>query len=147
MKLSIQRRPSVGGATIGKLRINGEFACHTLEDEIREIAGVPVGNWKIKGQTAIPAGQYKVTLEDSLRFGPATLTIHDVPGFTHIRMHAGNTSTDTEGCPLLGMQATEMSLVAGTSRPAVNLVKAEVAKALQRGESVTIDITNPTDVA
>lgn len=147
MKLSIQRRPSVGGATIGKLRIDGEFACYTLEDEIREVAGVPVGNWKIKGHTAIPAGLYIVALENSMRFGPSTLTIHDVPGFTHIRMHAGNIATDTEGCPLLGMQATEISLVAGTSRPAVNLVKAEVAKALQRGEKVTIDISNPTVVA
>jgi Family of unknown function (DUF5675) len=147
VKLSIQRRPSVGGATIGKLHIDGDFACHTLEDEIRELEGIPVADWKIKGRTAIPAGTYKVTLENSMRFGPDTLTVHDVPGFTHIRMHAGNFAADTEGCPLLGMQATEMSLIGGTSRPAVNLVKAEVAKALQRGESVTIDVSNPTEVA
>jgi len=147
MKLTLQRRPSVGGATIGKLYIDGVFACFTLEDEIREIAGVSVVDWKIKGHTAIPAGLYRITLEHSGRFGPDTLTINDVPGFKYIRMHAGNTAADTEGCPLLGMQATEVSLIAGTSRPAVALVKGEVIRAMREGEAVTIDIYNPTAAA
>lgn len=142
MKLTLQRRPSVGGATIGKLYIDGVYACCTLEDEVREIEGVPVAAWKIKGATAIPSGEYRVTLEHSNRFGPDTLTINNVPGFEAIRMHAGNTSADTEGCPLLGMQATEVSLIAGTSRPAVALVKGEVQRALSKGEVVTIDINN-----
>lgn len=142
MKLTLQRRASVGGATIGKLYIDGVYACCTLEDEVREIEGVPVADWKIKGATAIPSGEYRVTLEDSNRFGPDTLTIHDVPGFQFIRMHAGNTSADTEGCPLLGMQATETTLIGGTSRPAVALVKSEVQQALSKGDAVTIDINN-----
>lgn len=142
MKLTLLRRPSVGGATIGKLYIDGVYACCTLEDEVREIEGVPVAAWKIKGATAIPSGEYRVTLEHSGRFGPDTLTINDVPGFVAIRMHAGNTSADTEGCPLLGMQATEVSLIAGTSRPAVALVKAEVMRAIREDEVVTIDINN-----
>ena len=142
MNLTLQRRSSVGGATIGKLYIDGVYACATLEDEVREIEGVPVADWKIKGATAIPTGQYRVTLEHSNRFGADTLTLHDVPGFTSIRMHAGNTSADTEGCPLLGLQATEVSLIAGTSRPAVALVKAEVQRAVRKGEEVTIDINN-----
>jgi len=143
MKLTLQRRESKAGATIGKLFIDGVFACHTLEDEIREIEGQPVESWKVHGKTAIPAGAYSVTLEMSGRFGPDTLTINDVPGFKYIRMHAGNTAKDTEGCPLLGMQATEFSLIGGTSRPAVALVKSEVKKAIERGESVTIQVNNP----
>jgi len=142
MKITLTRRASKGGATIGKLHINGVFACATLEDEVREIEGVPVADWKIKGKTAIPQGSYRVSLEYSPRFGADTLTIHDVPGFVGIRMHAGNVHGDTEGCPLLGMQATEMSLVGGTSRPAVALVKQEVRQAIERGEGVTIDISN-----
>lgn len=143
MKLTLHRRPSVGGATIGKLYIDGLYACCTLEDVIREVDGVSVADWKIKGNTAIPAGHYRVTLEYSNRFGPDTLTINDVPGFSAIRMHAGNTSADTEGCPLLGLQATDTTLIAGTSRPAVALVKGEVIRAMREGESVTIDIYNP----
>lgn len=147
MKLTIHRRESMGGATIGKLHIDGVFACATLEDEVREIEGVPVLQWKIKGATAIPQGSYRVTLEPSPRFGPDTLTIHDVPGFQYIRMHAGNVSADTEGCILLGMQATETTLVGGTSRPAVNLVKQELRRATARGEPITIEISNARALA
>jgi hypothetical protein len=147
MKLTIHRRESVGGATIGKLHIDGVFACATLEDEVREIEGAPVLDWKIKGATAIPQGIYRVTLEQSGRFGPDTPTINDVPGFKYIRMHAGNTSADTEGCILLGMQATEVSLVGGTSRPAVNLVKQELRGAIARGEAITIEIINARGLA
>lgn len=143
MKLTLQRRESTGGATIGKLFIDGVYACCTLEDEIREVPGQPVESWKVHGKTAIPAGEYRVTLEDSGRFGPDTLTINDVPGFKYIRMHAGNTSADTEGCPLLGMQATETTLIGGTSRPAVALVKGEVMRAIERGERVSIEVRNP----
>lgn len=75
MKIIIRRQPSQGGATIGKLSIDGLFACYVLEDEIREVPGQTVSEWKIKGQTAIPAGEYRVTLEDSARFGPDTMTI------------------------------------------------------------------------
>lgn len=147
MKISVMRSPSQGGATIGKLFVDGAFKCHTLEDEIREVEGEPVETWKIKGETAIPAGSYRVSLEFSNRFGPDTLSIHDVPGFQYIRMHAGNTSADTEGCLLLGLQAGSASLIGGTSRPAVELVKGLVRAAIERGESVTIDISNPTGSA
>jgi len=143
MKITVARAPSQASATIGKLCIDGLFACYTLEDQIREIPGQSVESWKVHGNTAIPAGTYRVTLETSNRFGPDTLTLRDVPGFQFIRMHAGNTSEDTEGCLLLGMQATDHSLMGGTSRPAVALVKGEVTRALVRGEQVTIEITNP----
>lgn len=147
MKLTLTRRESKGGSTIGKLHIDGVFACFTLEDEVREIEGQPVSVWKIKGATAIPQGTYRMSLEQSNRFGPDTLTINDVPGFSAIRMHAGNTSADTEGCPLLGMQSTETTLIGGTSRPAVALVKSEVRAAIIRGEMVTIDIQNSQAMA
>ena len=143
MRLLVQRSPSVGGATIGKLYIDGDFACHTLEDEVREIAGQPVQAWKIHGATAIPAGAYRVTLETSPRFGFDTPTLHDVPGFQYIRMHAGNTSDHTEGCLLLGMRATDVSLVGGTSRPAVALIKSELRRAIDHGETIIIEIINP----
>ena len=143
MKMELKRSPSFAGATMGRLYINGSFACHTLEDQIREVVGQPVEKWKVKGKTAIPSGTYRVTLEYSPRFGVDTPTINGVPGFVGIRMHAGNVQEDTEGCPLLGMQATERSLIGGTSRPAVRLVKQELLEATERGEQVTITITNP----
>jgi hypothetical protein len=147
MKLNVLRHPSFGGATVGKLYIDGAFTCNTLEDEVREIPGQPVHEWKIKGNTAIPSGTYRVALQNSPRFGRDTLTLLNVPGFEFIRIHAGNTAQDTEGCLLLGMRATDVSIVGGTSRPAVELVKAKVKDAIERGEVVEIDIQNPTEFA
>lgn len=147
MKLYLIRRPSVGGATIGELTMEGHRLCYTLEDEIRERAGEPVANWKIHGRTAIPAGEYIVTLEHSPRFGPDTLTINNVPGFSGVRIHAGNTADDTEGCPLLGLRVTSASIVPGTSRPALVLVKDVVRGAIASGQRVLLVISNPVEVA
>jgi hypothetical protein len=101
----------------------------------------------VRGATAIPAGEYRVTLEHSPRFGPDTLTICNVPGFTGVRIHGGNTHEHTEGCPLLGLRVTDTTIVGGTSAPAVALVKARVRAALQAGQHVLLTINNPTAVA
>ena len=147
MKLVLQRTHANGPATFGKLFADGVFLCYTLEDEIREIVGQPVAAWKIPAATAIPStltgNPYRVTLVHSLRFGPDTISICDVPGFTVIRMHAGNTTADTEGCPLLGMAINDVGIVGGTSKPAVKLVQAAVKQAFARGERVFIDVVNP----
>lgn len=153
MNLILKRTASEGPRTFGDLYADdGHRLCHTLEDEVREVIGQPVSEWKIKAATAIPStlyvGQpYRVTLEHSPRFGPDTLTIHDVPGFTGVRMHAGNTEDDTEGCPLLGMAINAGGIVGGTSRPAVQLVKEVVRQAIARGEAVWLTVENPEAVA
>lgn len=147
MKLSLIRQASFANTTMGRLYIDGVFACATLEDVVRELEGQPVSQWKVKGDTAIPAGSYNVVLEYSGRFGADTLTLQNVPGFKYIRIHPGNTYEDTEGCILLGLQATDHSLIGGTSRPAVQLIKNEVKAALARGEKVSIEISNPVMTA
>jgi len=143
MILTLQRRPSVGRATIGELSEAGARLCYTLEDQIREIPGRPVAEWKSYGSTAIPAGRYRLTLDHSPRFGPDTLTLWGVPGFTGVRMHAGNTHEDSEGCPLLGLRVTDTEIVGGTSRAAVALVKQRVGRAMAAGELVWVDVINP----
>ena len=147
MNLTLQRTHAIGARTFGELRADGTFLCYTLEDAVREVEGQPVAMWKVHGATAIPAGQYRVTLEMSPKFGPDTLTVNDVPGFAGVRMHAGNTEADTEGCPLLGLQIYGAGIVGGTSGPAVKLVKAAVRQALADGEDVVMDVCNVTAVA
>lgn len=148
MKLTLQRTSPAGNPmTFGKLLADGRFICHTLEDEVREVEGQPVANWKIKGATAMPAGEYRITLERSPRFGPNTLTVHDVPGFVGVRIHAGNSVADTEGCPLLGMAVNAHGIVGGTSGPAVKLVKQLVVNAMSRGEITLMDVVNATVLA
>ena len=149
MNLILQRDTGPGHPrTFGRLLADDDHRlCYTLEDEVREIPGAPVADWKIKGATAIPTGRYRVTLEHSPRFGPDTLTVHDVPGFSYIRMHAGNTEKDTDGCPLLGMEVDPHGIVGGTSRPAVKLVQFMVRDALERGDEVWLTIRNHIEEA
>lgn len=94
--------PSLHGTTIGELYIDGRAFCYTLEDEIREVEGRPVSEWKIPGRTAIPFGKYKVEVTYSNRFKEDLPLVMGVPGFSGIRFHAGNTAEDTEGCILVG---------------------------------------------
>jgi len=82
--------------TIGKLYIDGKYFCDTLEDTVRK-PGV-----KIPGKTAIPAGKYKIKLTESLRFGRLMPRLENVPGFTGVLIHPGNTAEDTRGCILVG---------------------------------------------
>lgn len=147
MKLTLQRTHAVGPRTFGHMYADGQFMCYTLEDAVREVPGQPVAVWKIKGHTAIPSGRYRITLEHSPRFGPDTLTVHDVPGFTGVRMHAGNTEADTEGCPLLGLAIDVRGIVGGTSRTAVALVREAVRQAASKGDAVWMDVVNATELA
>lgn len=83
--LRLIREPTLHGATLGSLYVNDTWQCWTLERE-----------------AAIPASQYQVGLTKSQRFGMVLPEVLNVPGFTGIRIHAGNTSADTEGCILVG---------------------------------------------
>jgi len=96
MILVLVRGRRVGNATLGQLVIDGKFFCHTLEDVVRPV--------KIPGQTAIPAGMYDVDITYSPHFKTDLPLVKDVPGFEGIRIHAGNTDADTEGCILVGEQ-------------------------------------------
>ena len=147
MNLVLNRRPSLGGATIGELLEDEARVCFILEDEIREIEGQPVSEWKIKGQTAIPSGRYRIVFQDSPRFGPGTLTLLDVEGFDYIRIHGGFDKDSTEGCLITGMRVTANTIVGGTSQPALALLKNRVRGAMNLGEEVWIDINNPLAVA
>jgi len=95
IQLLLERAPSANGCTLGKLSINGKFFCYTLEDVVRTGA-------KVAGETAIPAGAYRVTIERSPTFRMLTPRLHDVPGFDAVLLHPGNGPKDTRGCVLVG---------------------------------------------
>lgn len=85
--------------TIGKLYVNGQYFCDTLEDCYR---GDHLDKTKIKGKTAIPRGTYRGIFNYSPKFKKYLPLLMDVPYFTGIRIHSGNTAEDTEGCILVG---------------------------------------------
>lgn len=124
MNILLQREPSEQFRTFGEIFIDGVYECVTLEDPVRPI--------KIKGITAIPAGRYRISMEDSPHFGPDTLTINDVPQYSYVRIHSGNTEADTEGCLLVGQAKNSLGLL--RSSAALRALKPKVAAGLEDGE-------------
>lgn len=141
MKLLLERYAFGQKATLGKLYADGEQIAYTLEDVMREISGEPVSAWKIYGQTAIPKGTYKVITDFSAHFGRVLPHVLDVPGFDGIRIHAGNTAADTEGCILVGGKPTGEDFIPN-SRATFEKVFALIEQAEQDGGEITIEISN-----
>lgn len=100
MEITVKRRYFGKNYTIGKLSIDGEEFCDTLEDTVRDFG--KAGEGKVYGKTAIPVGVYKVILTFSNRFKRVLPLICNVPHFEGIRIHPGNTAEDTHGCILVG---------------------------------------------
>lgn len=128
MRLHLRRLFFKPTYTIGHLCIEDHYFCDTLEDAVRP--------HKIKGETAIPAGEYKVTMEYSPRFKRKLPTLHDVPNYSYVRIHSGNTIRDTEGCPLVGENKVKAGLI--NSRLWSDRVSQLCLDAQMRGESITI---------
>ena len=140
MNLILERQPSLVTCTPGSLFIDGDFFCFTLEDLNREEAGEPVAAWKVKGETAIPAGSYEVLRTFSNRFQRDMLQLMDVPGFEGIRIHSGNTNADTEGCILVGQEINGEFLI--RSRAALIELEARTFAVFDAGGRVVIEIIN-----
>lgn len=132
MTLTIQRERSQPWGTRGYLLLNGEPDLFTLEDVVRS-------GPKVLHETAIPAGRYRVVIDFSQRFGRMMPHILDVPGFTGVRIHAGNhANPDTSGCVLVGLGKSADGIT--RSREALERLLSILAPALARGERVWLEI-------
>jgi hypothetical protein len=152
MKLKLLRTNSSKNSTNGLLyniTSDPEFMCYTLEDEPREI--------KVKHMTCIPAGEYNLALRTQGRlhetYNHRFADIHngmiellDVPEFTDILIHCGNTNEDTSGCLLVGdtqeNNNTKESGFIGKSTIAYFRIYKAISEALLAGEHCTINITD-----
>ena len=107
MEIRVKRIALKETYTIGRLYIDGEYICDTIEDKVRDI--------KIQNETAIPYGRYKVAMNykspkysnfDKYKWAKEydgyLPRLIDVPEFDGILIHVGNTSLDTSGCILVG---------------------------------------------
>jgi hypothetical protein len=131
MKLFLERDIFTDTATTGRLSIGMDFECYTLEDVVRDI--------KIKGETAIPYGTYEVIINWSNRFQRPMPLLLNVPGFEGIRIHAGNTAADTEGCILVG-QSRGVDYVKD-SRKAFAELFVKLVKAME-SDKIFIEVTH-----
>jgi hypothetical protein len=94
MKLEVRRTEFSPRSTIGRLAIDGQPRCYTLEPVWRSDAVKP---------RAIPYGTFELTIRWSARFKKHVPHIENVPGFTAVEMHVGNRPEDTEACTLVGI--------------------------------------------
>ena len=106
MEVILHRAYKKPNYTIGKWYINGKPWKDCCEDPdrgldmwmpVREIEGK-----KIYGKTAIPRGRYELDLTYSPKFKRDLPLIKGVPCWVGVRIHAGNSVDDTDGCPLPG---------------------------------------------
>lgn len=92
--------------TIGKLYIDGNYFCDTVEDVDRglndSMTEEEIKKKKVYGETAIPYGMYKVTITYSPKFKKNLPLVEGVKGFSGIRIHSGNTAKDSLGCIIVG---------------------------------------------
>lgn len=112
-----------------------EYFCDTLEPTWRNYKH---GGRKIKGCSAIPEGRYAVVISYSPKFEQWLPILLGVPNFSGIRIHAGNTSADTEGCILVGKNKIVGQLV--DSRIWLHRLKKKIVEAKDRGEAVWITV-------
>lgn len=149
MKLEVLRFSSQKDSTNGILfdvTEGREFLCYTLEDEYRDK--------KIKGETRIPSGTYKITLRTvggfhgryEKKYGEmhkGMLWVRNVPNFEYILIHTGNTDEHTAGCLLVGDTQQQnitksKSGFIGASVDAYKRIYPSIASAIERGDNVEI---------
>jgi len=151
MKLTVKRFADNGDTTLGAFYIDGVFQCFTVEDEERDT--------KVKGETRVPNGIYDVSLRASggfhnryaKKYGSmheGMLCIHNAPDwkiekdgmtFQYILIHTGNTDNHTMGCLLLNDAVSGSTYSGSSSVNAYKKAYPKIVKALNSGQSVTIE--------
>lgn len=99
--------------TIGRLYINGEFICNTIEDTDRgltqSMSEEEIKSKKIYGKTAIPSGRYKILMNVvSPKFSQKEFymnvckgkvpRLEGIKGFSGVLIHSATTADNVEGC-------------------------------------------------
>ena len=112
-----------------------KYFCDTLEPTWRDYEH---GAYKIKGKSAIPEGRYAVVISWSPKLKQWLPILLGVPKFSGIRIHAGNTAKDTEGCILVGNNREVGKVL--DSRIWLHRLKQKIVEAKDRGEAVWITV-------
>ncbi len=148
MKLQVVRTQFGKDATNGMLFIDGLFECYTLEDQYQAV--------KVMHETCIPEGKYDINFRKTGGFHAkyteryknahyGMLHIQDVPNFTYILIHTGNSDEHTSGCLIVGETQQDLDIskdgFIGSSTVAYKKMYAKVAGQLLQGKKVSIEYT------
>ena len=144
MEILVKRIAKKSKYTIGKMYIDGQYICDTLEDADRglnqNMSLKEINNKKVYGETAIPTGTYTLVLSYSNRFKKVMPEILNVPNFSGIRIHCGNSSKDTEGCLLVGKWDGKTENWISDSKNSYNKLYPLLEEAFNKKENITITI-------
>lgn len=118
MELRLERIALRSEYTIGKLYVDGEYVCDTIEDTVRDLdkdGKFANGEVKIPGKTAIPYGRYEITMKVkspkysnfskyswAKKYDGYLPRLLNVSQFDGVLMHVGNSALDSEGCIIVG---------------------------------------------
>lgn len=118
MKLRLVRKYKKDTYTIGKLYVDGQYFCDTLEDKDRGLSDSmelsKIYFLKRYGETAIPYGTYRIDMDTvspkyqkrnpayTRPYGHKLPRLKNVKGFDGVLIHAGNSASETCGCVLVG---------------------------------------------
>jgi hypothetical protein len=148
MQIKLERYVFTDTFTIGKMYIDGNFECYTIEDTDRFLEeeyinklekAVKTGK-KVYGKTAIPKGTYRISITFSPKYQRMLPLLENVPGFSGIRIHSGNSAKDTDGCILPGVSADTEKGYVHESRKAFLRLFDKMVSAGNSGKNIMIEI-------
>ena len=153
MELVVDRKWKKQSYTISNLTIDGKWFCNVLEDTDRglddSMSITEIRKLKKPSITAIPRGTYEVTLDiTSPKFYTKTFykqvcngklrRLLNVKGFEGILIHAGNSSKDSAGCLLVGVNRVKGQVL--NSRETFKELYKLLKDKHDKGEKITIKI-------
>ena len=142
MKLTLKRIYKGPEYTIGHLYIGDEYFADTLEDKDRGLTqDTPLDeifDTKVYGETAIPTGTYTLGWTYSPKYKKYMISVNNVPGWSGVRIHSGNTKEDTLGCILVGKNKEKGKVLC--SKATVMQLNTIVKSCIRSGGQVTLKI-------
>ena len=142
MEIQVNRIARKDGYTIGRMSLNGEYFCDTLEDTDRGLNSTmsvdEILSKKRKGITAIPTGKYDVILTFSPRFKRVLPLLLSVKGYEYIRVHHGNLPSSTDGCLLVGENKIKGQII--NSRATLEKLMSVLLECEKRKEKISLTI-------
>lgn len=134
MEIRVERKWPKTTYTIGIMYVDGVRFCETLEDKVRDLSKEE----KVYGETAIPAGRYRVIYNYSPKFKRNLPRLLNVPHFEGILIHPGNTAEDSAGCILVGRNTSIGKL--SESRAYSDKLNKLIEEAQLIGEDIFIEV-------
>lgn len=153
MELKLDRKWKKEDYTVGRLYIDDEFFCNTMEDTDRgldqDMQDFMIRSKKIPSRTAVPTGRYKVLMDTvSPKFSQKPFymqlckgkvpRLKDVKGFEGILIHCGNTHQHSGGCILVGKNTIKGKLT--DSQETFKNLYAQMKAAYDAGQEIFITI-------